>query len=169
MLWEAYCNSNNLDMFNPGIENATELLTDIFKSGSGYNAINTTLSSVIVLPNGATFGERPLVRRFLKGVFELKPSLPKYNEIWDVSLVLEYLRHLPGLENSSLKDYSRKLAKILCLLTGQRCQTIHKFNTKHIQFFQDRYFVNVREKLKHTRQGRHQDPSELKPFIQDTR
>ena len=170
--WEAYCNSNSLDMFNPGIENAIEFLTDIFKAGSGYSAINTArsaLSSIIVLPNGATFGEHPLVRRFLKGVFELKPSLPKYNEIWDVSLVLEYLRQLPGLENISLKDHTKKLATLLCLLTGQRCQTIHKFDIKHIQFFQDRYFVNVREKLKHTRPGRHQDPFEFIPFTQDTR
>ena len=133
--WEAYCNSNNLDMFNPGIKNVTEFLTDIFKSGSGYSTINTArsaLSSIIVLPNGATFGEHPLVRRFLEGVFELKPSLPKYNEIWDVSLVLEYLRHLPGLENINLKDHSRKLAMLLCLLTGQRRQTIHKFDIKYI-------------------------------------
>ena len=70
-------------MFNPGTENAIEFLTDTFKSGSGYSAINTArsaMSSTVVLPNGATFGEhplvRPLVRRFLKGVFELKPSLP---------------------------------------------------------------------------------------------
>ena len=38
--WDAYCNCNDLDLFNPGIENATEFLTDIFKSGSGYSAIN---------------------------------------------------------------------------------------------------------------------------------
>ena len=87
----------------------------------------------------------------------------------EVSLVLEYLRHLPGLENISLKDHSRKFATLLCLLTGQRCQTIHKFDIKYIQFFQDRYFVNVREKLKHTRPGRHQDQFELIPFTQDAR
>ena len=53
-------------------------LTDIFKSWSGYSTINTVrpaLSSIIVLPNGATFGEHPLLRRFLEGVFELKPLL----------------------------------------------------------------------------------------------
>ena len=89
-----------------------------------------------------------MVRRFLKRV---------------------YLRHLPGLENISLKDHSRKLATLLCLLTRQRCQTIQKFDIKNIQFFQDRYFVNVWEKLKLTRPGRHQDQIELIPFTQDTR
>ena len=40
-----------------------------------------------------------------------------------------------------------------------------------MQFFQDHNFVNVREKLKHTRPGRHQDQTELIriPFTQDTR
>lgn len=157
-------------MFNPGIENAIEFLTDIFQSGLGYSAVNTArsaLSSIIVLPNGSTFGEHPLVRRFVKGVFELKPSLPKYNEIWDVGLVLEHLRTLPELELISLKDHTRKLATFLCLLTGQRCQTIHKFDITYIQLFDDRYFVHIREKLKHTRPGNHQDPFEFKSFPQD--
>ena len=99
------------------------------------NITRLALSSIIVLPNEATSGEHPLVRQFLKGGFELKPSLPKYNEICDVSLVLEYLRHLPGLENISLKDHSRKLATLLCLFTGQRCKTIHKFDINYIKFF----------------------------------
>ena len=83
---------------------------------------------------------------FLKEVFELKPSLSKYNEIGDVSLVLEYLRHLPRLENMSLKDHSRKLATRLCLLTGQRCQTIHKFDIKYIQFFSRSLFCECKRK-----------------------
>lgn len=38
------------------------------------NTAHPALSSVLVLPSNITFGSRPLVVQFLKGVFELKPS-----------------------------------------------------------------------------------------------
>ena len=74
--------------------------------GLGYSAINTArsaLSSVIMLGHNTTFGEHPLVTRFLKGIFELKPSLPRYSVIWDVGTVLKYLQSLPGIKESTLK------------------------------------------------------------------
>ena len=67
--WEKFCESNNLDIFQPGLENAIEFLTEIFNSGVRYSAVNTArsaLSSIIILPDGQTFGEYALVRRFLK-------------------------------------------------------------------------------------------------------
>ena len=104
--WEKFCENNNLDIFQPGLENAIEFLTEVFNSGVGYSAVNTArsaLSSIIILPDGQTFGEHPLVRRFLKGVFELKPSLPKYKEIWDVAIVLNHLKTLSPVTEMSLK------------------------------------------------------------------
>ena len=88
--WESYCDERNIDKLQPGIENALDFLTELFHSGIGYSAINTArsaLSTVIVMPDGSKFGEHPVVCRFLKGVFELRPSLPKYTEIWDVAKV----------------------------------------------------------------------------------
>lgn len=36
----------------------------------------------------------PLVRRFVRGVFILRPALPCYNITWDVHIVLEYFNSL---------------------------------------------------------------------------
>jgi len=33
--------------------------------------------------DGVQIGENPLVVRCMKGIFELKPALLKYTEIWD--------------------------------------------------------------------------------------
>ena len=38
-------------------------------------------------------GTHPLVRRFMKGVFILRPALPRYNVTWDVNIVLNYLKY----------------------------------------------------------------------------
>ena len=43
-----------------------------------------------------------------KGVFELKPSLPKYKNIWDVNTVLTYLSSLHPPQDLTLKDLTYK-------------------------------------------------------------
>ena len=88
--WEQFCIVNNVSIFEPGIGKVIEFLTELFHTGIGYSAINTArsaLSSIILLPGGRPVGEYPLICRFLKGVFELRPALPKYTEIWDVGIV----------------------------------------------------------------------------------
>lgn len=44
-----------------------------------------------------------MVFRFLIGVFELKPSLPKYKNIWDVNNVLMYFSSLHPPQDLTLK------------------------------------------------------------------
>jgi len=60
-----------------------------------------------------TPGNHPLVSQFLQGVFESRPSQPCYKDIWHVSVVLDYLRTLPPLEELSLV--------LVTLLSGLRC------------------------------------------------
>ena len=148
-------------MFNLGLENAIEFLTQLFRSWIGYSTINTArsaLSSVITLSGGTPVGEHPLICRFVKGVFELRPCLPKYTEIWDVAMMLNYLKTLDPPRGLTLKNLMLKAFTLLCLLSGQRSQTIHKFNIDFIQKLPTMYHISVREKLKHTRPEKHQKP-----------
>ena len=98
------------------------------QSGTKESHARFALSSVITPNGGIPFGREPLVCRFLKGIFELKPCLPKYSEIWDVNNVLCYFKSCSLVGEMDLKDLTMNLATLLCLLTGQRCQTIHKIN-----------------------------------------
>ena len=82
------------------------------------------LSSIIVVPGGVHFGSHPLVTRFVKGVFEIRPSLARYKEIWDVNSVLKVLATWTLGGELSLRDMSWKLTKLLALLSGQRVQTL---------------------------------------------
>ena len=38
-----------------------------------------------------TIGFATLVKRFMKGVFELRPPLPRYCFVWDIKVVLSFL------------------------------------------------------------------------------
>ena len=72
------------------VSNFLSPLMPLYKAGLGYSAVNTArsaLSSLLIFENNEKFGDHPLVVRCMKGIFELKPSLLKYNEIWDVRIV----------------------------------------------------------------------------------
>ena len=76
-------------MFSPPVEEVLHFLTELFEASCGYSALNTArsaLSTFIVLP-----GNMSLVTRFMKGVFQSRPTFPKYTEIWDLNVVLCYL------------------------------------------------------------------------------
>ena len=84
----------------------------------------------------------------MKGVFELKPALPRYSDIWDVNIVLDYLKTFNDLISISLKALTLKLTMFFCLTTGQRGQTVHKIDVNCIQELPDRYRITVEEKIK---------------------
>jgi hypothetical protein len=114
------------------------------------------------------FGEHPLVCRYMKGVFELRPALPKYTNIWDVNVVLSYLKSFDLAPNITLKELTLKLTMLLCLTTGQRGQTIHMIDTNYIQELPSNgYRITIHTKLKQTKPGKHLEPIELKAFQED--
>lgn len=84
------------------------------------SAISTTHLPV----EGQPLGQHPLVKRFLKGVFELRPALPKYSFTWDVSKVLKLLRRWSPAESLSLKLLTLKLTMLIALVSAGREQTI---------------------------------------------
>jgi hypothetical protein len=168
--WQAYCNEHHLDVFKPRLNNSIEFLVSLYNSGLVYSAINTArsaLSTILTFENGIKFGEHPLVRRYMKGIFELRPALPKYTEIWDVNIVLDYLKTFKEVTLLTLKELTLKLTMLLCLTTGQRGQTIYKIDVDGIQKLADGYRITIREKLKQTKPGKHLAPLELLEFREE--
>ena len=151
--WEKFCSQNAIVENKASVENGIEFLASLYKDGLGYSAINTArsaLSSALTIPGNVNFGNHLLVARFLKGVFELRPSLPKFNHIWDVSVVLGHLKTLQPICNLDLKALTLKLTMLLCLLTGQKCQTLSKLDTTLMQKLPGKYVFTLGEKLKTT-------------------
>ena len=56
----------------------------------------------------------------MKGIFELRPSLPRYPTVWNVNTVFNYVRTQPDIADLSLKELSLRLTFLLLLLSGQR-------------------------------------------------
>ena len=143
---------------------------ELFKQGTGYSGLNTArsaLSSVIILPDNIPFGTHPLVCRFIKGVFEMRPSLPRYKEIWDVNTVLKYIKTLHPPKDLTLKDLTLKLTMLLALVSAQRCQTLQALSIENMVLTNEKCDFHFTNLLKTSRPGRHLSPLVVKSFTPD--
>ncbi|KAJ8041056.1 hypothetical protein HOLleu_11755 [Holothuria leucospilota] len=119
----------------------------------GYSALNTAraaISSLVSLTDGYTVGNHPLITRYFKGVFNLKP---RYNQTWDVRLVLNYLRKLSLANKLGLKDLTLKTLMLLALVSSQRQQTLHKLDVRKMELKVNKVIFFVEDLLKHNRPG----------------
>ena len=60
----------------------------------------------------------------IKGIFKLGSKLPKYVVTYDLDIILHYMYSLPANNLLSMALLTKKLFTLLCLLNGQRSQTI---------------------------------------------
>ena len=169
--WALYCNSTGCDPLSAPLYVGINYLADL-AGRVGYSAVNTArsaLSSVITLRDGSSFGKHPMVKRLLKGVFEDKPSLPRYGKTWDLNVLLCFLRTLPEYDKISLKELTYKLVVLIAILSGQRCQTIHALSIEEncMSLEDDRCTFFISTLLKQSKPETHLKPIELRAYPPD--
>ena len=155
--FDQYCDKRGVNPIHADVKTVIGFLTELFKSGLGYSGINRARSALssVILQDKFTIGSHPLVCRFLKGVAELRPTILRYSQTWDVNLVLKYLSQIGDNEQLSLDLLSKKISILLLILSGQRVQTVKLMNLSQITFQKDdcdceiRIVGNDSEKLKH--------------------
>ena len=165
-----YCRKWQINPISPTVASGINFLAELYHKGLSYSALNTArsaLASVIVLQGNQSFGNHPLVSRFLKGTFTTRPALPKYKEVWDVNTVLEHLKTLHPAESLSLKLLSLKLVMLMAILSGQRCQTIHALTTRDMTVSKSKVVFIVNDLLKTTKAGRECTRLEFLSFDED--
>ena len=93
-------------------------------SYSSINSYKSAISQTLALIGNKTFLNNSLIVRCMKGIFNLRPPVPRYTFTWDVKKVLTFLSSLFPLTTISLKMITLKLAALLALSTAQRAQTL---------------------------------------------
>jgi hypothetical protein len=154
--WKQFCDERKINWLDAEVEQGIDFMAFLFEHRLSYSAINSArsaLSALFTPKDGTEFREHRLVCRFLKGVFEIKPYLPRYMGIWEVGQMLTYLRSL-NVE-LTLKQLTHKLVMLLAILTGQRFQTLHKLDITLMQRLPEKFIFTIGTKLKHTRPGTH--------------
>ena len=133
--WENYCREKKINSLAGTVIDGINFLSELYQEGLSYSSINTArsaLSAVISISGNMNFGNNAMVTRFMRGVFCSRPSLPRYSEIWDVSLVLNYIKKWQPLADIDLKTLTLKTVTLMALTSGQRCQTLHALDIDHM-------------------------------------
>ena len=134
--WEQFCKQRGADPLGPSPTLLLGFLTELYHAGLGFSALGTARSAVASLgacSNNINLGDQPVIKRFFRGVFNLRPSRPKYSSTWDVNQVLQFIKDEWGMDGISLKFLTFKLLMLVALVTGQRGQSLHLMDLSHVR------------------------------------
>lgn len=156
--WMKFCEEKNWTWTHTKAGYVLQFFDSLFYGQhANYNVINSArsaLSSVVSLDGGLySIGTHPLICRYLKGVFHLRPPVPRYRCIWDVSKVLNYLRKQSPAHKLTLKNLSLKVCTLLALVSAQRVQTLYEITLDSLKLSSDCVDINIESLLKQSRPG----------------
>nr|CAH7716349.1 unnamed protein product [Callosobruchus chinensis] len=146
------------------VENVLEFLTFHFHRAATYGTLNSYRSAISQIA-GPDLGQDFRVKRFFKGVFGKRPPKARYENIWDLQIVLTLVKTLKT-ETLPLKTLSKKLAVLLALATGQRLQTISLIRVSNISIQYQRILIRISDRIKTSSINRSQPTLNL-PFFVD--
>ena len=98
----------------------------------------------------------------MKGIFNLRPALPKQFVVSDPDIVLDYLSNLEY--DLRLKDLSEKLVILLYLLFRERDQTVKALTIKDMILENGKSTFFINRLMKTTKPGFHQSPIALSEY-----
>lgn len=149
-----------------------EFLTELYNMGYSYETLNSARSALSTLCHsldGFTVGSHPLVTRYMAGVFNLRPTKPRYTDTWDVSKLLCYLKMLPPVNTLSLKMLSYKLATLTVLTQASRSHSISLLTLEGMRKDETSFTLYYNGLLKQSRKGKPNPVVILKKYSPDRR
>ena len=114
--------------------------TALYEKGCQHSSITlarSALASAVTLREYATLSDHPLIKRFTKRAFHLRPPKPKYSSIWDADMLLRYWQKIKHNCQLNLLELSKKVTTLLILLHGLRISTITTFDVTLITMSND--------------------------------
>lgn len=155
-LWWVFCQKHNFSVYKSGVSEVLQFLQDLLDTQSiqygTFNAHRSALSLIL----STDIANDARIKRFLKGVGNIRPTAPRYNHVWDTQPVIAYLKNMFPNTGLTLRDLSMKLASFLVLITGQRVQTISLIKIGNICNSAEGYQIFIPDKIKTSGPGKPQ-------------
>lgn len=121
--WQ-FCKQANLNPFNSYSDSVIfNFLNNQFEHGAAYGSLNIHRSALALLLN-RDLGSNRLIKRFFKGIYRLRPALPKYVATWDPQKVLDHVAQWKPHDSICLEKLTKKLTVLLALCTAHRAKTL---------------------------------------------
>ena len=119
--------------------------------------------------DGYTVGSHPLVIRYMTGVFNLRPTKPRYSETWNVSKLLCHLKTLPPVNVMTLKLLSYKLCTLIFLTQASRSHSVSLLTLEGMKKDENSYTMYYSGLLKQCRKGKANPVVTFKKYTPDRR
>ena len=120
-----------------------------------YSSLNTAKSALqlFVSIQGKGLNDFKLLHEYMRGVLRENPSLPKYDFVWDPSVVLNAMAEWGCTHDLSLKLLTWRMLLLFLLCSGQRLDTIFHFSLDNVNFTQQGCTFTITKKLKRSKKG----------------
>ena len=135
--WEAFCLNKNCNKLNPKESAVTEFLSEEFEKYNTSSAVKhgvSALGSVLELTSGLRIADLPLVKSFRNAASKLVPTGPAYETIWDITVVLRYIRDWGPASSLDLKTLRLKAIILLRIDLLGRSSDVAKIFRSEIHF-----------------------------------
>ena len=150
--WFKFASCNKVSPVEPPVQIALAFLTSLVRQGKSFNQIcmaRSALSSVINQQQNVSFGNIPIAKRYMKGIFESNPTLPKFQFTWNVSLLFDYFRNMQEIHALDIQKLTQKLVMLMTLTSeGQRAQTIYSIGVSDIKILDNRVVIPIMSLIK---------------------
>ena len=117
-----------MDPFSTTLTNILDLLTEMYNENKEHSTINSYRSAISTFHakfDGVPAGQHPMVTRLMQGIFNTRPSKPRYTSVWDVEIVLNHIKSMPPSNELRLTELAGKLAMLLALTNADRASDLH--------------------------------------------
>ena len=169
--WWGYCEEKGLSPHEPTFERALDFLVWLHDTqGANYSTIHNARSAMSALTPAqqeVSFGKDPLTSKVVKGMFRETPRIPRKVVVYDTNKVIRYFSQMPYDHELLLEGLTKKLTTLLCILSGQRSQSISKLYPAHMHQDDTVFTFFIPKMLKTTTPTFHQEPLEFHLFPQD--
>lgn len=105
----------------------------------------------------------------MKGVFKIRPAIPRYAKTWDVGNVFDCLRKLSPVKYLTLKNLTLKLTMLIAITNAARTQSIHLMNVKNVYKIKSEFIYVLSELVKQSRPGYKEPSVNIKAYPPDRR
>lgn len=166
--WWHFCKENGFNPLTAPIPEVLQFLVREFERGASYGSINSHRSAIALIL-GPEIGQDSRIKRFCKGVANLRPPQPKYEATWDPKTVLDFLKGWGSNEDLTLEQLSQKLAALLALTTGHRIQTLQLIEIPNIQTAGNQIQIKIPARIKTSGPRRKQPILNIPFYLEDKR
>lgn len=89
------------------------------------NTYRSAISKNHALIEGQRVGQQPMIVTHMRAIFNMRTPKPRYQESWDVDILLKFIEKMGDNKNISLKMLS---CKLVALLSAGRASELNQLN-----------------------------------------